>query len=354
MPSLDQAKADQFAQRMIDVSNHGFLAMMASIGHHTGLFDAMADLPPATSAEISSATGLNERYVREWLGAMVTGRIVDYDLAQRTYALPPEHAASLTRRAGASNAAAGMLLVGYLGSVEQGIVECFRKGGGVPYSAFLNLHHVLDESSGLDDTWTIQTVLPAIAGLVSRLEADIDVLDVGCGSGHDVNVMARQFPNSRFTGYDFSDEGIASARDEVRRWGLMNACFVIQDAAAFPESKAYDFITAFDSIHDQAQPAQVLAAIARSLRSDGTFLMVDIDASSNLEDNLAHPLAPMLYSISTMHCMTVSLALDGAGLGTMWGEQLARQMLAQAGFARVEVLRFPDDTFNCYYIAGKA
>ena len=351
---LDQAKAEQFAQRMVGVLNDGFLALMTSIGHQTGLFDAMADLPPTTSAEIARAAGVNERYVREWLGAMVTARIVDYDPASRSYALPPEQAASLTRRAGSGNLATHMQGVACMASVEQGIVDCFRKGGGLPYSACSRFHRLMAESSRqtFDDTLLDRT-LPAIPGLVDRLADGINVLDLGCGSGHAINLMARNFPKSRFTGYDFSPEPIAAARDEAASWNLSNARFDVQDAALLPERDAYEFITTFDAVHDQADPAKVLDAIAQALTNDGTYLMVDIDASSALEDNLSHPFGPFLYGISTMHCMSVSLGLNGAGLGAVWGEQQARNMLAHAGFSQVDVHRITGDIANSYYIARK-
>ena len=283
---------------------------------------------------------------------MVAGRIVEYDRSNRTYLLPPEHAASLTKRAGSGNLATVMQAVSCFGSVEQGIVECFLKGGGLPYSAYSRFHQMMAEGSGqtFDETLLDRT-LPAITGLVDRLAEGIDVLDVGCGSGHAINLMARQFPRSRLTGSDFSADAIAAARKEAGGWNLSNARFEVQDAAVLAERDAYDFITTFDTIHDQAQPAKVLAAIAAALRSDGTYLMVDIDASSDLADNLFRPLAPFLYGVSTMHCLSVSLGLNGAGLGAMWGEQKARQMLADAGFSRVEVQRVPGDFFNSYYIA---
>jgi SAM-dependent methyltransferase len=339
---------------MVGVLNDGLLALMTSIGHQVGLFDAMADLAPSTSAEIARAAGANERYVREWLGAMVVGRIVEYDPTNRTYVLPPEHAASLTRRAGSGNLATITQVMACMGSVEQGIVECFRKGGGLPYSAYSRFHQMLAEGSGQTyDETLLDRTLPAIAGLVDHLAEGIDVLDLGCGSGHAINLMARHFPRSRFTGYDFSPDAIAAAREEAGSWSLTNARFEVQDAAVLAERDAYDFITTFDAIHDQAQPATVLDAIAAALRHQGTYLMVDVDASSELADNLARPLGPFLYSVSTMHCMSVSLGQNGAGLGAVWGEQKARQMLADAGFSQVEIHRIPGDFLNSYYIAKK-
>jgi 2-polyprenyl-3-methyl-5-hydroxy-6-metoxy-1,4-benzoquinol methylase len=179
------------------------------------------------------------------------------------------------------------------------------------------------------------------------------VADIGCGSGHAINLMARAFPASRFAGYDIAEEGIRAAHAEAEAMGLRNARFEVRDVTALDLHGRFDLITAFDAIHDQAHPAQVLAGIAGALRPGGIFLMVDIRASSNLEENLDLPMAPFLYTASTMHCMTVSLALAGDGLGTMWGEQTARRMLADAGFTSVRVEQVEGDAFNAYYIATK-
>jgi ubiquinone/menaquinone biosynthesis C-methylase UbiE len=201
------------------------------------------------------------------------------------------------------------------------------------------------------DAALIEAILPLVPGLPSRLEEGIDVADVGCGSGHAINLIAAAYPRSRCVGYDFSAEGVAAGCAEAAALGLENAEFVVRDAAELAEHERFDLVTAFDAIHDQAFPAQVLAGIAKSLRPGGVFLMVDIKASSNLEDNLDMPLATFLYGVSTMHCMTVSLSLGGDGLGTVWGEQKARQMLADAGFSSVEVAQVEADAFNAYYIA---
>jgi SAM-dependent methyltransferase len=351
---LDQAKSEAFAEQMVGVLNNAAIALMTSIGHQTGLFDTMADLSPSTSEQIAVAAGLNERYVREWLGAMVTGRVVDHDPVEETYLLPPEHSAWLTRAAGTDNLAQQTLYIPLLASVEEGIVECFHKGGGVPYSAYPRFQRIMAEESGaIHDAALIDTTLPLVPELVKRLQIGIDVADIGCGRGHAINLMAQAFPNSRFIGYDFSEEGSAAGRAEAERMGLSNASFESRDVATLDMSSQYDFITAFDAIHDQAQPARVLQGIANALRSEGTFFMVDIAASSKIGENLDHMLGPLMYTISCMHCMTVSLALDGEGLGAMWGEQKARQMLADAGFTHVDVKQIESDLTNNYYIATK-
>ena len=345
---------EQFAERIVGAIDSASVALLLSIGHQTGLLDAMADRPPATSAQIADAAGLNERYVREWLGGVAVARIVDYDETAETYSLPTEHAAVLTRAAGTGNLARVAQFIPLLGEVEQKIVECFRRGGGLPYSAYPRFHAIMAEQSGeVFDAALVDVVLPMAPGLPERLTAGADVADIGCGSGHAINVMAKAFPASRFTGIDFSDEGLATARAEAQRLGLANASFAAEDVTALGRTDAFDVITAFDAIHDQAHPAEVLANIHRALRPGGVLLMVDIKASSRLEDNLGVPLATYLYTVSTMHCMTVSLGLDGDGLGTVWGRQLAMSMLADAGFTDVDVHEIDGDPLNYYYICRK-
>ena len=213
---FDTAHVTAFEERLVDILNAGALNLMLSIGHRTGLFDAMAGTAPATSAEIAKKAGVQERYVREWLGAMTVSRIVDHDDEAGTYALPPEHAAVITRGAPNGNLAVFVQYIPLLGTVEDDIVRCFREGGGVPYERYGRFHEVMAEDSG-------QTVLPAlldqilplVPGLIGRLEKGIRVLDVGCGRGKALNLMARTFPNSRFVGYDLSEEAIAFARQEA-------------------------------------------------------------------------------------------------------------------------------------------
>ena len=351
---FDKAKAESFAGYTVGLLNSGFLTLMISIGHKTGLFDAMATLRPSTSEQIARKAKLNERYVREWLGSMVTGKIVEYDSKNGTYKLPAEHAAAITRSAGIKNLASTMQFLSLCGEVEEQVVECFRKGGGVPYSAYPRFTELMSEgSSKVQDARLIDTILPLVDGLVDQLRKGISVLDIGCGSGHAINLMAKAFPNSRFTGYDFSRKAIAAAKTEAKRLKLSNARFAAKDAATLNEPKKYELITAFDAIHDQARPTKVLKAISKALRPEGVFLLVDVAASSNLHENLQHPLGPFLYSVSTMHCMTVSLAYGGEGLGTAWGEQLAKQKLIEAGFKSIEIRKVLGDILNSYYVARK-
>lgn len=292
----------------------------------------MSGMPPATSHAIAESGGFDERYVREWLAAMVAGEFVEYNRAEGTYILPPEHAVILTRDSGRENAAVGTQYVSLFGGVEDRIVDCFKNGGGVSYAEFGRIHEVVAEDSAQSVLPAlVDRILPLVPGIVPRLEIGIDVLEVGCGSGRALNLLAKRFPESRFTGYDISPEAIATGRRQADAEGNQNARFEVQDAARVEEEGAYDLALTFDPIHDQANPHAVLTRLAASLRSDGIYLMQDIAGSSELHRNLDRPLAPMLYAYSTLHCMTVSLAQDGIGLGTMWGKEKALVMLREAG-----------------------
>jgi SAM-dependent methyltransferase len=351
---FDPIRAGAFAERMLGVLNGGALALMTSLGHRSGLFDVMGRLAPSTSQAIAEEAGLDECYVREWLGAMVTGGIVEYDPAERRYALPPEHAACLTRAARPGNLGATAQWIPLLGEVEDEILACFERGGGVPRGRFGRLHAVLAETRDQNVVAALlEAILPLVPGSAAALAAGIDVLEVGCGCGRALLRMARAFPKSRFTGHDVSPEAVAEARDETRRRGLANLCFAVRDAAGLDEPEAFDLITAFDAIHDEAGPARALAAIARALRPAGTFLMQEVAGTSHLHRDAELPLGPFLYTLSCLQRMTVSLAAGGAGLGAMRGTEAALRMLAEAGFAERRVESLPHDRIHRYYLARK-
>jgi len=349
--TMDQAKAEAFAGRMMALLNDAFVGMLVSIGHQTRLFDTMAEMPAATSDAIAQAAGLEERYVREWLGSMVLARIVSYDPTTQTYVLPPEHAAFLTRSAGSNNLAFFTQYIRLLSAVEGDVIRAFREGGGVGYEKYPDFQRLqAEESAALFDTALVEAILPLADGVVERLRSGIDVIDLGTGQGHAVNVMARAFLHSRFVGVDFSSEGIEAARAEAASWKLPNARFEVADITAGLPGQ-FDLVTAFDVIHDLAKPRVVLANISRALRPEGVFLMMDMAASSRLEENLDHPFGPALYGVSVMHCMTVSLAQGGEGLGTMWGEQVAQEYLKEAGFSHVQVHHLEGDPMHAIYVA---
>lgn len=353
-PGRDQARFEAFGDQMVGMLNAGCTALLVSVGHQTGLFDALVEVGAVTSRGLAERARLNERYVREWLGGMTVAGVVDFDPAGSTYTLPPEHAGWLTTEAGPNNLARTMQFIPLLAKVEEDLVQCFRQGGGLSYAHYPRFHALMDEDSrSFVDAALVDMVVPLVDELDARLHAGIDVADIGCGSGHAINVLARHYPASRFVGFDFSEEAIGRANAEARSMDLINAQFELRDAALLDQPDAFDLITALDAVHDQAYPGQVLDAVARATRPGGTFLMMDFKASSNVEENIGNPMAPALYTISTMHCMTVSLGLDGDGLGTVWGRQLATSMLQKAGFSNIQVKELEDDPFNYYYVCRK-
>ncbi len=192
------------------------LAIMTSVGHRTGLFDTMSEVPPMSSQGIADAARLDERDVREWLAAMVTSGFIEYEPACATYSLPPEHAAQLTLNAERENAAVAAQYVSIFASVEDRIIECFRNGGGVSHDEFPRIHEVVAEDGGQSVLPALMDkILPIAAGMIQLLEHGIDVLEVGCGSGRALNLLAERFPQSRFTGYDISLEAIATGRRDA-------------------------------------------------------------------------------------------------------------------------------------------
>lgn len=351
---LDPTRSAAFEERLVDVLNAGATSLMVSIGHRTGLFDAMADAGPLTIDELADAAGCHARYVQEWLGAMTVAEVVDHDPEAATYTLPPEHARFLARSAPADNFAVFAQYIPVLAAVEDDIVTCFRDGGGVPYARFPRFHDVMEEDSGqsvlpaLDDH-----ILPLVPGLRDRLRDGIHAIDVGCGRGRALLHLAETHAASTFVGYDISHDAIAYARERAVERGLANVRFEVRDASRLAEvvdAGSVDLVTTFDAVHDQADPASMLRGIHHALADDGVYLAQDIDATSTHHGDRDHVIGPLLYTISCLHCMTVSLAQDGEGLGAMWGRERAQQFFADAGFRSVEVHTLDHDPQNAYYV----
>jgi 2-polyprenyl-3-methyl-5-hydroxy-6-metoxy-1,4-benzoquinol methylase len=288
---------------------------------------------------------------------MVTAAVVEVDPTTTRFVLPAEHAAYLTRPAAADNLAVFAQYIPLLGAVEDDIVACFKNGGGVPYARFPRFHAVMAEDSGQSVLSSLESqILPLVPGLAERLTAGLRMLDIGCARGRIVHRLAQLFPASRFTGIDLSAEAIAHAREEAMRLGLHNVEFVIADLSDFDvtaEAGVFDFVTTFDAVHDQARPLSVLAGIHRTLKPDGVYLMQDIKGSSHVHENIGHPIGTFLYTVSCMHCMTVSLAQGGEGVGAMWGEQMTRDYLRRAGFKSIDTHQPAHDVQNNWYVVRK-
>lgn len=346
---------EAFAGKLITMVNNGMAGLMIAIGHRTGLFSAMKGGGALSSGDLASRAGLNERYVREWLGAMATSGIVLIDRASGKFVLPAAHAAFLGSDAAHGSMSSYFQYLSVLGSVETQIVDCFRNGGGLSYDDYDRFHECMAEDSYQSVVAALEdAILPLAPWTIAALEAGIDVADIGCGLGKAMIRLAALFPNSRFTGYDLCGDTILLAEIEAAEQGLENVQFVQADATLLEGDALFDLIVTFDAIHDQAHPAAVLMHIRRLLKPEGTYLMQEINAATNVADNLENPLAPFIYTVSCMHCMSVSLGQGGVGLGAAWGRELALAMLADAGFGRVDVHQLPHDQMNSYFVCRPA
>lgn len=353
IPVFDDKRQAEFENRFLHALNESGMLQLVSLGHRSGLFNHLADGEAVTCSELAERSQLNERYVREWLGGLTVSGIVEHDADNMTYRLPSEYASLLSAN-GEANLAIFAQYMPLLGQVEDDVLDSFQHGKGVPYERYHRFHEVMAQDSG-------QTVLPALFDailplapeLMERLEAGIRVLDLGCGRGLALMKMAERFPASQLQGYDLSQEAIAWAREHAKLRGLHNLSFEVRDLSDFDtttDAEAFDFVTTFDAIHDQAYPLKLLQGIRRTLKADGVYLAQDIHSSSHHHHDREHPLGPLLYTISIMHCMSVSLAQGGEGLGTMWGREVARDYFSRAGFRGIEVHQLPHDIQNDYWV----
>lgn len=352
--TLNLERTAVFEQKLQQMINQGGLSLMISVGHRTRLFEVMAHLDSATSQEVAEQAGLLERYVRDWLAAMVAGGIVEYETIFKTYRLPPEHAALLTRSAGFNNYATNVRWFSFFGKVEDEIVTCFREGGGIPEGAFTNLQsEIAAENSESVMSGLFKYVLPLVPSLIMRLCEGLDVLDLGCGAGTTLMELAVAFPKSRFVGYDLSAEVIQHARRIAEEREIENVTFFTQDISQIHAINSFDLITAFDVIHDQAYPFQVLDEVYAALRPAGIVLIQDIATSHHFEKNRNHPLAPLLFTVSCMRYLAVSAQQGQAPVGTEWGKEMACQTLEDVGFENIEVHELPHDILSYFYVATK-
>jgi len=365
MNAKSTRKTKDFGQTMADILNYGALNLAVSIGYRTGLFDVMDTFgSPQTVTAIAEKAGLNSRYIREWLGVMATGGIVELsqdDEEQSRFYLPKDHADLLTRRAGNANLGVYTQEIPLLTTCAlEPVVQEFSTGEGVSYDHYPRFQAFMTELAHAKHRQVlVDKFLPSVADgdIIRQMQSGIRVCDLGCGEGIATVLMAAAFPQSEFVGIDIDPEALQKARSEAIKQMIHNLNFVQIDAATLENDRSlkesFDYITAFDAIHDQTRPLQALKGVYSILKPKGIFSMVDIAAESNIADNLDHPMGPFLYTVSLMHCMPVGLVGGGSGLGMMWGREKAVEMLTIAGFQRIEVVPIPDDPFNFHFLCRK-
>lgn len=346
---MDRAKIEAFLERFVGVASGGTTIGLLAIADRSGLTGHLGAEGGGTATEIASAADLNERYVLEILSGLAAAGVVEYHPEDETFHLPPEHALFL------ADPSSPYFMGGWLDMIPSvfkqidGIATAAVHGGGVGFEEFgieivkgIDRGNAPSQNAFLTSKW-----LPAVPGLVSQLEEGIRVADVGCGSGTVARLIAKEYPNSEVIGYDASERSIAVARSRAE--AIENLEYHTYSIREIPVEPGFDLITAFDVIHDLVDPLGSLEHIREALMPDGSFLMMEPNVSSNLEDNL-NDLGTLFYGISVMHCMTQSLARDGEGLGAAWGRQQTEHYARDAGFTAFEPLEDISNRFSAFYL----
>ncbi len=365
MSETTTGEENAFAAKMTDILNYGALNLAMAIGYRTRLFDVMdAFDAPRTAPDIAAGAGLDARYVEEWLGVMASGGVVELSWDEEgrdCFLLPGAHADLLTRRAGNNNLGVYTQEIPLLTTCAmEAVSEGFRTGRGVSYDNYPKFQDFMGQlADAKHGRVLVSDFLPSVDGgrIVEAMKRGIRVCDLGCAEGVALTLMAEAFPDSEFVRLDIAGDALEKARAKAEAAGLRNVAFLKRDAAALPDdpelADAFDYVTAFDAIHDQTRPMEALRGVFAILKTGGVFSMVDIAAGSRLADNVDHPMGPFLYTVSLMHCMPVGLVDGGQGLGMMWGREKAVKMLRKAGFSRVDVNEIPDDPFNLHFFCEK-
>jgi SAM-dependent methyltransferase len=348
-PELDQAKLEAFVERIVLDTGTAMRGALSYIGDRLGLFKALADGAPVTPAELAERTGLNERYLREWLGSMASAEYVEYDAATGRYRLPPEHALPLADEEFPFFTGGLLQMAVPTVTVAPKVAEAFRTGRGVTQDEYSpEMYEAIER---LTAPWykhhLVPTWIPVLSGVQEKLEAGGSALDVGCGSGRAPITIAKAFPNARIAGVDVHAGSIDRARARAQAEGVADrVTFEVGDGANL-KAGAYDLITTFDVVHDSVDPVGLMSGIREGLREDGTYLMLEMNASGDVAEN-GHPLGRFLYNVSTLYCMTTSLAHDGAGIGACMGQHKAEELAAEAGYSHFRKLSI-EDPFSVLY-----
>ncbi|MGY0536260.1 class I SAM-dependent methyltransferase [Nocardioides sp. YJ-D4] len=335
---IDMDKLMAFVFRAVDEVGATLNAALVVMGDKLGYYRDLAANGPSTPAELAARTATGEPYAREWLNAQAAGSYVTYDPATSRFTLPPEHAVALTVEDSPAFLP-GMFQIA-LGTVHDAshILEAARNGGGYGWH-----EHDADVHVGCErffrpsyNAHLIAEWLPALDGVVEKLERGATVADVGCGHGASTILMAQAFPDSRFVGWDYHEASIETARERAAAAGVADRVrFEVAPASAFGGSD-YDLVTMFDCLHDMGDPVGAARHVRESLAEDGTWMVVEPIAGDHVEDNL-HAVGRAYYGFSTLLCTPSSLAQDvGLALGTQAGPARIRDVTIAAGFTRFE------------------
>ena len=347
--ALDNDRTAKFLWQVVNDVGAALHGALSFIGDRLGLFAAMSAAGAVTAAELARKTRLDRRYLQEWLDAMTAAQYIEYDPATGRYRLPPEHAVVIADET--SPLFVGGFLEFIVPCISQApkVLKAFRTGKGVPQRAYPpeTFEAIERSSAGWFRHRLVPEWLPTMPGVVEKLAAGGAYADVGCGSGRAAITVARAFEKARVFGYDNHAGSIARARKNARTEGVARRItFETKDAKRMPAGR-FDLVSTFDVVHDAADPVGLMKAIRRSLAPDGTYLLLETNAAPSVEGNV-NPIGKFLYSVSTLYCMTQSLAAGGPGLGAAMGEPKARALAGKAGFGSFRRLPI-EDPFSVLY-----
>lgn len=349
--AINETKLHEFMMKAVGDMGAAMHAVLVLMGDRLGLYKGMGDSEPVTPAELAARTGTNERYVREWLNANAASGYVTYDAAAKTYALPPEQALALAVENSPVFLPGAFQIISACFNDEGKIEDAFRTGKGVGWHEH---HHDLFHGTerffrpgyiaNLTSNW-----IPSLEGVEAKLRDGAKVADIGCGLGASTILMAKAFPKSEFYGFDYHDGSIALAREAAKREGVDDRLhFEVASAKDFP-GKGYDFVAFFDCLHDMGDPAGAAAYVHSTMKSDGTWMIVEPFAENTTEANL-NPIGRIFYSASTLLCVPASKSQEvGAALGAQAGEKRIGEVVMSGGFSHFR--RATQTPFNMVFEA---
>jgi len=346
---MNRDRIEAFLQTFVGYASGATTMGLLAVADRCGLLSWLGENQSGTVEEIADGARLEARYVEEIVSGLTAAGALEYQTETGTFTLPPEHAAFLANESSPYFMGGWIDMMPSVMSQIDGIAHAARHGGGVGFEDFgKGMIRGIDRGNGPSQRiFLLKRWLPAVPGLVDDLAGGANVADVGCGVGTAAILMAEAYPKSTVTGYDVSEESLSVARS--RSQDIDNVTFTASSVDSIATDPPYDLVTAFDVIHDLVDPLAGMARIRESLAPGGRFLMMEPNASSNLEENL-DPHGALLYGISALHCMTQSLARGGEGLGAAWGRQKAEEYSTRAGFGSFQPLESIENKFSAFYL----